>query len=1237
MKKAIFSIVILFYSINAISQVYLNEIFASNASVNLDTKYYNFSGWVEIYNDGQASVNLGNYYFSDDKNDKIKWKLPNNSLNSKQFAVFWFDEMNSENHTNFKLDAKGEVLFLFNSDGSIIDSVTYPKQYTNISFSRFPNGGSAWQYNMEPTLQLSNSSKIYSSFTSLPEFSQNGGFFNSTFELSITTNNSNAEIRYTLNGSDVKQNSIKYTSQINISRTTIVRAKVFETGHLPSETVTQSYVFPDHQIHLPAFSLITDSVNLWDNMLGIYITGSNGIAGYCSNDPRNYNQNWERPFNIEFFDSLGIQKLNQYAGIKIAGHCSRGFNQKSFSIIPRKLYGKSKLKYPFFSDKNIIEFDRIFLRNSGNDWASAFLRDALFNSLVKGKMDIDYNAYQPSVVFLNGNYWGLLDIREKIDEHFIMSNYNISDNQFDMLENDRFVINGNADNYTNLINFISNNNLANGANYEKVKSQIDVNEYINYMITQIYIGNTDWPGNNIKYWRSKSGGGKWRWILTDLDFGFGMYDPNINHNTLQFALETNGPDWPNPPWSTLLFRKLIGNADFLKDFVTRFANYLNTVFEPNNVIHVIDSLQNNISYEMYYHNRKWQSIDDWNRNVEFLRTFSKLRPEYVRQHINSTLRMNGTYKLTLKSNLPAAGQFLIDNFPIRGEIFQGIYFKNYSVNINALAKEGYKFIGWYKLTYSTDSTFLINKGEEWKYSDGESIPGVNWFAPDFDDNGWKTGNAQFGYGDGDEITILDQGIDPNNKKISSYFRKTFNLNNVASYSGLKLKLLIDDGAVIFINNTEVLRYRMPDGIINYSTLANYSAGGIDENTFFGFDVPSGVLKEGINTIAVEVHQNSSSSSDVSFDLQLTAAQIQNMKEDLIPGQNIDLSNSGDVEILAKYKSLENQPDIYINEIVADNENGAIDESGSHTPWIELFNATNTSIDIAGFYISNDKNNLNLWQIPNSDASKTTIEPDSFLILWADAQTIEGPSHLPFSLNQAGGQIFLSKMTGTEITLLDSLTYLTQLSNVALGRYTDGTLGTYFLSSPTPLKSNAAPNQLPKFTSSPVLNANEQAPYSYSITASDFENDNLKFEYDNLPSWLNLTDNKDGTANLTGTPLNNNKGENPVTIFVVDGKSILKTDQTFNILVQGPLGFYEQHNYKWAFYPNPVKDFVNIIPDSRVKTYDIRITDISGKLIEEKSRISGNYRLNLSTYLNGIYFLITRINQNTFITKLIKTE
>jgi len=1237
MKKLILYFILFNICYHANGQIVINEVFVSNVSTNLDTKYYNYSGWVELYNNNTTDINLGNYYFSDIESDKTKWKLPPGLIKGNQFAIFWFNEHNISNHTSFKLNAKGSKIILYKNDGSVVDSVNYPKQYPNISFSRYPDGAENWNYCMIPTLKESNSDKRYSEFSSTPIFSQSGGIRYESFNLEITTATYGAEIRYTTNGSEPNRNSTIYSGPIPISKTTVIRAKVYEYEKLPSNIYTQTYIIPNRKLTLPVYSISTDPTNLWDNIQGIYVEGTNGIPGFCSNDPRNYNQDWERAINIEYYDSLGFQKINQYTGLKIAGNCSRGFPQKSFGIFPRNIYGKGKLKNQFFPDKPINEFDRLFLRNSGNDWGSAFLRDALFNELIKGKINIDYNAYQPSIVYLNGEYWGMLDTREKIDEDYILSNYNISTDDFDMIENQDNVYNGTYDNYQNFLGYVTSHDLNIKENYDYVKSQMDVDEYINYMILEIYIGNTDWPGNNLKYWKSKLPGGKWRWILYDLDFGYGVYDPNIKHNTLEFALEPNGPGWPNPPWSTELFRKMVTCNEFKNEFIKRFSNYLNTLFNPQRVVGIIDSMQSKIENEMNYHNQRWNGIWDWNGKVNFLREFATLRPGYVMQHIHSTFGLNRIYNLKIQSNIPGAYNLYIDNIIYEGEIFNGSFFNNFTVNINPVAKQGYKFIEWKKVSYNTQLENLINKGESWKFSDNGSLPAANWYSNSFDDIVWKQGNAQLGYGDGDENTVVSFGNDASNKYITTYFRKKFYAANVNKINALKLKLLVDDGAVIYLNNAEVLRYRMPSGTISNSTVANFGASNADETTFFEFDIPSNLLTEGENTMAVEVHQSASNSSDISFDMELISSAIIDITEEIIPGQNIDFTSNLNTELHAIFQENVNLPPVYINEILLDNQTGTTDSHGNRSSWIELYNSGNSDKDLGGLYISNDNNDKDLWQIPFGDPDLTTIKAKTYKAFWADGQPANGHLHLPFELNETGGKIYLFHIQDTDTTLIDSVSYKNQLADIAYGRYKDGTQAFYVLANPTFESSNAVPNQLPVFSSVPLIIAHSESNYVYNISASDSNNDQLSFNGLILPSWLTLSEQQNGKAILSGTPLRANQGHNPVSISVNDGKTTGGVLQLFTIQVQAPLGFESNDFVNWKIYPNPVKDYIQIVPESSNIEYSFRLCSLSGTVITEKQSISGKFQLNLSNLQKGMYFLITTTNGNSFITKLIKSD
>lgn len=276
------------------------------------------------------------------------------------------------------------------------------------------------------------------------------------------------------------------------------------------------------------------------------------------------------------------------------------------AIFKRNKYDTKKIDYQIFPDKAIDHFEAIVLRNSGNDWTSTMFRDAMMQYLIKDNMDIEIQAYQPAIVYLNGEHWGIHNIREKINEHFIAANRNVDSEKIDLLENDGVVINGDNTDYNSLIEFLKDNDVQESDNYAYVKDQMDIDNFMNYMVAQIYFDNTDWPGNNVKYWRLNDTKSKWRWIIYDTDFGFGMYNPNAcSNNTLEFATEENGPGWPNPPCSTFLLRTLLENETFRHSFINHFADHLNTTFTATRVNEFIAQMKAGIEPEMIRHRQRW--------------------------------------------------------------------------------------------------------------------------------------------------------------------------------------------------------------------------------------------------------------------------------------------------------------------------------------------------------------------------------------------------------------------------------------------------------------------------------------------------------------------------------------------------------------------------------------------------------------------------------------------------------
>ena len=693
-------------------KLFINEFMASNSSTICSPDFQEYADWLEIYNAEDTTVELSGFYLTDDLSEPQKWQIPSDTrIRPGWSTLFWADGKDEGRHTNFNLSKSGEQIGLFANNGKLVDSIRYAEQIADISFGRYPDGNHNWVLFDLPTPATSNKNPGYSGIVHDPQFSLSGGFYPGSQSIELTTENTDETIRYTLDGSLPNPGCSIYSSPILLNSTTVIRAQTVREGYLPGKVITHTY-FINETTTLPVVSVATDPANLWDDEIGIYVEGTNGIAGYCTDKLRNWNQPWERPVSLEMYEANGNFGFKIDAGMQIGGGCTRLYPQKTLAIYARAKYGASKINYPVFADKPIDSFNNIVLRNSGQDWWRAMYRDGMMHTLVKDCMDIDWQAYKPAILFLNGEYWGIHAIREKHNEHYLASNYGIDADKIDILDGNAQVVQGSAQRYKDMIAFIETHDMAVTENYNWVKTQMDINEYFNYAIAEIYFANIDWPGGNIKYWRQHGENHKWRWILFDTDLGFGAHSRGqYDSNTLANATATSATYYANPPWSTLLLRKLLENPDFKHQFIQRFASHLNITFHPQRVLKIIDSLRANIAAEIPRHIQKWEKStsfnDGWNYHVEVMREFASRRPGYIIDHLIEKFGLNGSAQLSVSYNDPSMGNIFIDGVKLPGENFSGTYLKNIPIQCKAVAKRGYRFVGWQGISNSTNDSIHV--------------------------------------------------------------------------------------------------------------------------------------------------------------------------------------------------------------------------------------------------------------------------------------------------------------------------------------------------------------------------------------------------------------------------------------------------------------------------------------------------------------------------------------------------
>ena len=683
--------------------VLINEVMVANASAVLDPDYYNFSEWVELYNPDEQNVNLSGYYLSKDTSNLKLWQIPVSTyIPAKGYLVLWMDKINRGLHTSFRARSNSERLLLSDKNGKLIDSVHINHPVRDQSYGRHPDGSPNWSLLTTPTPETANVLNGFSGQSLNPVFSSPAGRYETALTVALENPSGNGNIYYTTDGSEPTIGSMLYDTPVTIESTSTLKARIMEETKIPGPVVTNTYFINEHAFSLPAISVSTNPDFLTDPQMGIYVTGENGAAG-C-NVVANYNRDWERAACFEYFDKNGVRKIFTDAGIKINGNCSRTWPQKSLGVYFRDKYGNDGIRYPLFQNKSTDKFKSIVLRNAGNDFDNMHFRDGLMQTILYDQMDVDAIGYSPSALYLNGNYWGILNIREKPTEDYLYSNYGIDEDSLNLLENNGVIIAGDSLSYAEMVTFLESHDLSVPENYDHIASQIDIESYIDYQFAEIFYSNLDWPGNNNRFWRTKKPGSKWRWILFDTDVGFGLYFSG-DHNTLAVAIDDDSPSYNNAPWSTLIFRKLLENNEFRNRFIDKSLVYLGVTFRPERVNYVIDSLIINIADEMAYHLSRWDyNISHWESNADACHDFANQRPGYMIEHIKEQFDLQAPYQLEIGTSLKEVRLLSINEVVVNDTVFKGAYFNNRTLRLKAYNRNAFKFRHWEIVRTDTANT-----------------------------------------------------------------------------------------------------------------------------------------------------------------------------------------------------------------------------------------------------------------------------------------------------------------------------------------------------------------------------------------------------------------------------------------------------------------------------------------------------------------------------------------------------
>ncbi len=1050
--------------------IIINELMAANVDVYRDPSQ-NYGSWVELYNPTDKGVSLAGLYVTDDEQNLTKHRLRDDyeSLPPHGFAMLHFDHFEvwtpyALYQIDDKLDCDGGKIFI--TDGKkIIAQQEYPKAISRISYARTTDGGDTWMETGAPSPGYSN--EVNGGFATdqvdAPIVDKDGQLFQGNLQICVNIP-AGATLKYTTDGTTptLDNGQVSETGLFNIDYTTCFRFRLFKDGYLPSAVVTRTYLYNNGNEPFPIISVVTDPEGIYSTEYGVFSSGGPyGRPGNGKNYKCNWNMDWDRPVSFEYITTDNECLVSQECDFSACGGWSRGWDPHSFKLKATKTYDlQNSFPVQFFAEKPYLKNKTLQIRNGGND-SSCRIKDAALQQIVaRSGIDIDYQSWQPVHVYINGSSHAVINMREPNNKDYAYANYGIDTDEMDQFEispDSGYVQKRGTDEaFLRLVSLSAK--ATNESTYEEICQLVDMNEFINYMAAELYLSGNDWPRNNVKGFRDQNNG-KFRFVLFDLDGAFGSSNPfdyffGREYHTFDRLYGINYATGENIDGTSLtlqiklvtMFKNLLQNATFRKRFIDTYSIMGGSVFQPDKVQSIVDEMSNYLSQGGYVDPRSTAN------NLKSTLTASYNSNRMTQLKERSEMKLSTTAKITanLSVNHPDA-KIMLNDIEIPYSRFNGYVFA--PAKIKAVAPAGYRFVGWSKPVDGTQAT-LFAAGTKWSYYDGGSLDGEDWTAKNYDITGWKSGSAIIGY-DYNNMHPDITTSDVTGNLSTYYFRKTFNVTNTpASTDVYTLDFTIDDGMVVYVNGHEAGRYNMPSGTVKYDTFASsYAPDNPDTGTL---ELNPSFFQKGSNVIAVEVHNNSTGSTDIMWNASLTVTTESSDGSTFVStNEEYTLPLSGTQKLRACFEQVSEEEmlaegitPVRINEVGAANSM-YVNDYFKKNDWIELYNTTDEDIDIAGMYISDNVKKPNKYQVPSNDATLNTIIPArGFKIIWCDKLNNTTEIHTNFKLEAAGGDVIISTKDYNDV-----LTYDVHTGIQSFGRYPDGFNDTYVMNIPTIAESN----------------------------------------------------------------------------------------------------------------------------------------------------------------------------------------
>jgi len=623
MKQTFLSLLLLFSGFLTYSNVRINEIVSDNTT-GVQDAFGDYSDWIELHNSGSTAVNLAGYYLSDNDANFSKWTFPSVTIPANGYLVVFASGnnqvINNEVHTNFSISKNGEPIVLSSPTGTLIELVQLPSLAPNTSYSKSPTN--TW-YFAAPTFGQLNAAQPPAA-PNIPTSSHAAGFYSTPINVTYTCSQATDQVVSLDFHGQVTSVLTSGSKQINTN--TVMRVACRNSNQVLSAAKTDSY-FIGQNSSLPVVSL---SVN-HDEMFG-----PNGIY-------TNYNNEQELIGHAEYFDKQKNEVFDLDLKVELHGSITKMFPMKSLRLTATASLGTPKIEGQLFSDRPYSSFKQLVLRNSGNDYNRLLYRD-LLNSRIARQTNVDWLAGQPVLVFVNGAFQGLYNMRERTNTDLMESVHGVDPGNVDYFDNNGFINypglsneldeirEGTNEHFQQVFNYIIAGNAQTSGGYNQVKQWIDIENFIDYFALEIYHTNWDWPHNNVRFWRPRTATGKWRYIYFDTDFGlnlFGEARTRFDLNELQRVMNTTNSA------HALMFKTLMDVPEFTCAFVSRMNYLMQNVVSPQNYLAKMQELETEISAEIPRQFAKYtdQMACCRSQEVAWATNFINNRPSYMQQHL----------------------------------------------------------------------------------------------------------------------------------------------------------------------------------------------------------------------------------------------------------------------------------------------------------------------------------------------------------------------------------------------------------------------------------------------------------------------------------------------------------------------------------------------------------------------------------------------------------------------------